>query len=464
MLEQLGEGVSRLRVGAAPGHLRLVDERRGPQQEVLAAEGGAILIDDLEGGAGQPFGMLPRVGDGRRAEHELGVGAVESADAPEPADDVGDVGAEDAAVDVGLVEDDVAKAAEKGPPHVSVGQDAQVQHVRVREHDVGGPADLAPLLLGGIAVVGGVPRGDGKALAKLAQLAKLVLGQGLGGVEVQGAAALALQQRLQDRHVVAQALAAGGRGGDDDVGAIPQGIDGLGLVLVEGEEAQSLELALQCGMKRALKVAVPGIPWRDGLGMDDLVSVPGLGLNVAEEGFRVHRLNLGSAEGVQPPLPGDWGVSPSHYYASPPLPVERERGTQGVRVLHPLWPVQDLHLVVQELEVASDPLQIPDGVGDHGVGVAAIIAHAADAESDGLPLVQVIHFGHGDVELLPEPGGDRAGGPGASPSGCRSPAGGGLSWKHRCAWRPHYSGCGRARRPFLVQHCMFATVTLNPST
>ena len=59
------------------------------------------LLDDL-------LRQLSRVGDGSGAADEGGVGAVEGADPVEAPDHVGDVTAEDAAVLVQLIDDDVA--------------------------------------------------------------------------------------------------------------------------------------------------------------------------------------------------------------------------------------------------------------------------------------------------------------------------------------------------------------------
>jgi hypothetical protein len=50
------------------------------------------------------------------------VGAVERADAAQPAEHVGDVGAEHAAVVVALVDDDVAQGTEEGRPPAVGGQ------------------------------------------------------------------------------------------------------------------------------------------------------------------------------------------------------------------------------------------------------------------------------------------------------------------------------------------------------
>ena len=61
--------------------------------------------------------------------------------------------AEHAAVHMGLVDDDIAQVREQLPPGVMMGQDPNVKHVRVGDHQVGLAPDRAPLLPGGVAVV-----------------------------------------------------------------------------------------------------------------------------------------------------------------------------------------------------------------------------------------------------------------------------------------------------------------------
>ena len=96
---------------------------------------------------------LARIRDRGRGEKELRLRAVDERRAAQPPEDVGDVGAEDAPVDVRLVDDDVAEVLEDVPPAVVVREDAHVEHVRVREDDVRPLADLPAALGLGVAVV-----------------------------------------------------------------------------------------------------------------------------------------------------------------------------------------------------------------------------------------------------------------------------------------------------------------------
>src|SRR5207253_3110471 len=72
---------------------------------------------------------------------------------PQAPQDVGDVRAEDAAVDVRLVDDDEAEVVEEVAPEVVAREDADVEHVRVREHEIRPAADLASPLGRRVSVV-----------------------------------------------------------------------------------------------------------------------------------------------------------------------------------------------------------------------------------------------------------------------------------------------------------------------
>ena len=100
--------------------------------------GRAVVVDQrdvLE--AGQPLGELDRVGDRRGGQQEARLGAVGGGDPAQAAQHVGDVRAEHAAVDVRLVDHDDGEVGEQVGPGAVVGQDADVQHVGVGQHDVG---------------------------------------------------------------------------------------------------------------------------------------------------------------------------------------------------------------------------------------------------------------------------------------------------------------------------------------
>ena len=94
--------------------------------------------------------------------------------------------AEDAPVVVQLVDDDVAQVLEEALPLGVVRQDPGVQHVRVGDHDVPGQAHGPRAATGRVAVVGVGLDVRPQGLDQAVQLGVLVLGEGLGGEEVEG--------------------------------------------------------------------------------------------------------------------------------------------------------------------------------------------------------------------------------------------------------------------------------------
>ena len=159
---------------------------------------------------------------------------------------------------------------------------------------MGRAADAGALVVGGVAVVdreggrgscrGPLPRGSGK----LAQCGELVLGQGLGGVEEEGPRRPVLQPLVEDGGLEAEALAAGGGRGDDDVLALQRGVDGGGLVRVEGPATELLEARCEGGVQRVLEGLLDGVAGGQGAVVDDLAVVPRQPAEPVEEGLDVH--------------------------------------------------------------------------------------------------------------------------------------------------------------------------------
>ena len=112
------------------------------------------------------------------------VGAVDPREPPKPPQDVADVRAEDAAVDVRLVDDDEAEVREHVAPAVVVRQDADVEHVRVGEDHVREATDLPALLGRRVAVVDRRPQAR-DAVAR--ERPELILRERLGRIEVERA-------------------------------------------------------------------------------------------------------------------------------------------------------------------------------------------------------------------------------------------------------------------------------------
>ena len=113
------------------------------------------------------------------------------------------VGAEDAAEAVQLVDDDVPQPHEEGGPTPVVRQDADVQHVRVGQHDVGVTADPCPHVRIRVAVVGG---GHDPGRLERGQAAELVLREGLRGEQEQRGTRRIAGGRFRNGKLVAEGL------------------------------------------------------------------------------------------------------------------------------------------------------------------------------------------------------------------------------------------------------------------
>jgi len=135
---------------------------------------------------------------------------VDRTDAAQAAQHAGHLRAEDAAVGVRLVDDDITEVAEEFGPQRVVGQDARVEHVGIGQQDARLLAEPGAAALGRVAVVGRGQRIDdsrARGIDQGAPFAELVLGQRLGRVEIKRACQGIARQRLQHGHVERQGLA-----------------------------------------------------------------------------------------------------------------------------------------------------------------------------------------------------------------------------------------------------------------
>ena len=160
-------------------------------------------------GAGQPLGRADR----RRGADEHRIGTMVDGEPAQPASELGDVAAEDAAEGVQLVEHDEAKPPEEGRPTLMVRQQPGVQHLGVGEHDRCVLANPGALLGAGVAVVGA---GHHPRELEGGERAELVVSQRLGGEHGErGARADGVAGRLRDGHLVAERLPRRGARRDD---------------------------------------------------------------------------------------------------------------------------------------------------------------------------------------------------------------------------------------------------------
>ncbi len=145
--------------------------------------------------------------------------------------------AEDTAVDVRLVDDDVAEIREHVAPAVVVREHAEVKHVRVGQDEVGPLADLPALLVGRVAVV---DRRLDPRRPQLGERSDLVLRQRLRGVEVERAELGLARERVEHREVEGKRLPGRRPGRDDQVLAAGGRLPRLGLVSEELSDARGV--------------------------------------------------------------------------------------------------------------------------------------------------------------------------------------------------------------------------------
>ena len=178
------------------------------------AHGGTVFIDQGHRTADQRLRQFLRIGDGGAAENELRMTAVELAQAHQPAEHVGQVAAEDAAVGVDFVNHDIPQVLKQLDPLGVMGQDAGMQHIRVGHHDVACLPHGAAGRGGRIPVVCISFDINTHAFDHVIQLADLVGGQGLCRKQIERPGVLILQDGGKHGQVIAHRLA-GSRGRHD---------------------------------------------------------------------------------------------------------------------------------------------------------------------------------------------------------------------------------------------------------
>ncbi len=243
------------------------------EKEGLSAAGRAVLGDDVEGEADELFAEFLRVGKRRRREDKAGRGAVEAGDAAQPADDEGHVGPEDPPVAVGLVEDDVAKVAEKALPLRVPGKHV-VKLVGVCDDDPRHLADAPAARNRRVAVVDGRIGPDARGALHVLEDLELVVRQGLRGVDEKGRGLPVALEGLEDGQVEAEGLPRRGGRAEDDVAPRPQGLDGLALVAVEAD-VTGVQVVGNAGRERCPQLPVLRLPGRQDLDVGDAVPEAG---------------------------------------------------------------------------------------------------------------------------------------------------------------------------------------------
>ena len=269
-LEELAGDAAGLAQIRAPDAELLADDRRVDEEEELLASRRAVLRHQLERLLDQRFSQLARIGNRRRRADERRIRAVVPADPPQPAQHIGQVAAEDTAIRMELVDDDVAKVLEQLRPARMVRQDPRVNHVGVGQHDVRAAADRAPRILRRIAVVREdadpllplpacpSPCGE-RTVRKLVQLGQLILRKRLCRKQVQRARGRVAQDGAEHRRVVAERLAGSRWRGDDDVAPRQRMLDRHRLVRIQLFDAARSSARRAAG-RRCLKGTGRGRP------------------------------------------------------------------------------------------------------------------------------------------------------------------------------------------------------------
>ena len=251
-----------------------IEQRRVPDDDLALGLRRGVALDDRRRLTGERLGQLARVRDRRRSEQELRLGLVDACEPPQPAQDVGHVRPEDAAVDVRLVHDDVAQVVQDVAPAVVVREDADVEHVRVREDQVRPLADLPAPLARRVAVV---DRGLEPLQPQLGERASLVLRERLRRVEVERPRLRLARDRVEHREVERERLPGGGPGRDDDVLAALRCLPGLGLVAVERGDAVRDERGGHAWIEVVGKRFGARVPGRLDAGVRDLLALEQVG-------------------------------------------------------------------------------------------------------------------------------------------------------------------------------------------
>ncbi len=167
-------------------------------------------------------------------ENEARLGAVCEREPPQSPQHVRNVGAEHAAIDVRLVDDDEREVGEEVAPTRVVGQDPDVEHVRVGQDRVRSPPDRRAILARRVAVVDRVSQ---RGRSQLREAARLILRERLGRIEVESARTRVAGEHVQDREVEAERLPARGSRRHDRVALRHDALPRLRLVREESADA-----------------------------------------------------------------------------------------------------------------------------------------------------------------------------------------------------------------------------------
>src|SRR6266568_4247809 len=172
---------------AAANAQRAIHDGRVVKHEGFFRGWCAVRMEDFDFGFEKTRGEVAGIGDGCRATNELRFAAVKSSDAPEAAQNIAQVAAEDAAVSVQFVEDDVAQIFEEASPARVVRQNSCVQHVRICKNEVALFANRTAGIGGRVAVVSENAEAILQTLVEVVKFRELILREGFCWEKIQRA-------------------------------------------------------------------------------------------------------------------------------------------------------------------------------------------------------------------------------------------------------------------------------------
>ena len=215
-----------------------VDEGRIDDMKISGAMRRSILVNQGYGALQQRLHKALSVGQGGGGKDELRLRAEKGGNPFQAADDICQVRTEHAAVDVHLVDDDIAQVGKEGCPHRVMRQDAQVQHIGIGKDEICLSADELSLRIGRVTVVNACVKGfalaSGSAEQRqiMLQFLMLVLRQRLGGIDQQRSGSGIDPQGLHNWNLVGETLAAGDAGADHQVSALQNSPNGICLMFI----------------------------------------------------------------------------------------------------------------------------------------------------------------------------------------------------------------------------------------
>ena len=96
-----------------------------------------VVVDQVDWFFDQSFRQFLWIANGRRGKDELRPGPIKVCNPLESANDVGNVRAEDTAIGVGFINDDISQAGKEVAPVGVMRQDTCMQHVGIGQNDTG---------------------------------------------------------------------------------------------------------------------------------------------------------------------------------------------------------------------------------------------------------------------------------------------------------------------------------------